>query len=200
MRLRHILEYENHEIRDLMGDLDSVGAMNPYRGVLWARLATHRLMSNRWSSYPEYMCFLETEPIFATGGKSQDESLMLESIQNGTFVRPENPDARSWSSLRSGNKGLIDLLEKRNVQSLARTCSTMGELIEKLREGLVGAQKVALGVSWEKLFGVPWPDNLDAAASVLIYGFIAPEGSPYLDTFDMNEPFEKGDGINHYTR
>lgn len=197
MRLRHILEYENHEIRDLMGDLDSVGAMNPYRGVLWARFATHRLMSNRWTTYPEYMCFLETETIFATGGKSQDESLMLESIQNGTFVRPENPDARSWASLRSGNRGLIDLLEKRNVQSLARTCSTMGELIEKLREGLVGAQKVALEGELGKTL---WPDNLGAASSVLVYGHIAPEGSPYLDTFDMNEPFEKGDGINHYTR
>ena len=29
MTLRHILEYENHEIQDLMGDLDSVGQMNP---------------------------------------------------------------------------------------------------------------------------------------------------------------------------
>ena len=194
MHLRHILVYENHEIQDLMGDLDSVGQMKSLQGVLWARFNTYRLMSDYWSSNPEFVCFLETKPIFATGDESKDEALMLKAIQNGDFVRPSNPDARSWASLRSGNKVAIDLLEKRRVQSLAKSCSTMGELIENLRENLVGAQRYALQGQLNK---TRYLYSEDAASTVLVYGFIAPVGSLYLVTSDLDEPFEKGSGINH---
>jgi hypothetical protein len=197
MQLRHILEYEDHEIQDLMGDLDSVGQMNPYQGTLWARFNTFRLSDGSWSYSPVALCFLETGPIFATGNETKDKALMLKTIQSGDFSRPNNPDARSWSALRAGNEIVIDLLEKRRVQSLAKSCSTMGELIENLREDLVASQKSALQGQLHK---TRYYLNEDAASSVLVYGFLAPEGSPYLVTADLDKPIIKGEGINYYTK
>jgi len=194
MPLRHILEYENHEIQDLMGDLDSVGQMKSYQGVLWARFNTYRLFNDYWSSNPEYVCFLKTEPIYATGDEFKDEALMLKAIQNGAFVRPKDPDARSWASLKAGNPMAVDFLEKRKVESLAKSCSTMGELIENLREDLVGAQQYALKGQLNK---TRYMYSEDAASAVLVYGFLAPEGSPYLVTANLDKPILQGSSINY---
>ena len=194
MQLRHILEYENHEIQDLMGDLDSVGQMKSYQGVLWARFNTYRLMSDYWSSNPEYVCFLKTEPIYATGDENRDKEIMLQQIQKGAFVRPKDPDARSWASLKAGNPMAVDFLEKRKVESLAKSCSTMGELIENLREDLVGAQQYALKGQLNK---TRYMYSEDAASTVLVYGFLAPEGSPYLVTANLDKPILQGSSINY---
>ena len=106
MPLRHILEYEDHEIQDLMGDLDSVGQMKSLQGTLWAHFTTYKLDDDYWTSYPEIMCFLKTESFYATGDHyhvDRDESIMLQMIQNGAFTRVLDPDARSYMSLKLGN-------------------------------------------------------------------------------------------------
>lgn len=201
MPLRHILEYEDHEIQDLMGDLDSVGAMNPYRGVLWARFATYKLGDDRfisWSSTSEIMCFLKTEPFFATGDEDRDESIMLQKIQKGTFTRVLDLEARSQMAYRRGNPAAMEILEKSSIQALAQTCTTIDELTGRISHQLIETQKAELTKAGQ-LMRTAFPDNLDAAASVLVYGFIAPVGSPYLVT-NMDKPFMKGSGINHYTK
>ena len=38
--MKYILEYDDSDIRDLMGDLKSVGHMKEYAGTLWARFNT----------------------------------------------------------------------------------------------------------------------------------------------------------------
>jgi hypothetical protein len=194
--MKYILEYEEADVRSLMGSLDSVGQMKTFRGTLWARFNTYRLMSDYWSSSPVILCFLRTETIFATGDETKDKALMLKSIQNGDFSRPNDPDARSWTSLRNGNKVAIDLLEKRRVQSLAKSCSTMEEFLEELREGLVGAQMYALQGQLSK---TRYTYSEEAASTVLVYGFFAPEGSPYLVTSSIEKPIMKGDDINYFS-
>jgi hypothetical protein len=202
MQLRHILEYEDHEIQDLMGDLDSVGQMKSLQGTLWARFATYKLGDDRfpsWSASPEIMCFLKTEPFFATGDHyhvDRDESIMLQKIQNGAFTRVLDLEARSQMTYRRGNPAAMEILEKSNIQSLANTCTSMDELTREISQQLMETQKAELTKAGQ-LMKTAYPHNLDAAASVLVYGFIAPVGSPYLDTFDMDKPFMKGEGINH---
>lgn len=197
MPLRHILEYEDHEIQDLMGDLDSVGQMNPYKGTLWAHFNTYKLGSDYWSTFPVIICFLETDPFYGTGDEDKDKAIMLQKIQKGEFKRPRHPDARSWTSLQSGNKVSADLMEKRSVQSLSKSCTTIDDLIESLRESLVDVQKYSLR---GHLNMTRYPYSEEAASTVLIYGFIGPEESPYLTTGELGLPFEKGSGINYYTK
>ena len=197
MRLRHILEYDEADLRDLMGDLNKVGQMNPYRGTLWAHFNTYRLFNDYWSTHPEILCFLETEPFFGTGDEDKDKAIMLQKIQRGEFKRPSHPDVRSWSSLRTGNKVAVDLMEKRRVQSLSKTCSTIDELLQEMKDVLVGSQKYALQ---GQLNRTRYPYSEEAASTVLVYGFIGPEGSPYLTTGELDLPFEKGSGINYYTK
>jgi len=199
MQLRHILEYENHEIQDLMGDLDSVGQMKSLQGVLWAHFTTYKLDDDYWTANSEIMCFLRTELFFATGDHyhvDRDESIMLQKIQNGAFTRVLDPDARSYMSLKLGNPAAMEILEKSNVQALAQTCTTIDQLTRRISQNLIEAQKAELTKAGQ-LMKTVYPHNLDAAANVLVYGFIAPVGSPYLKTFDMDKPFVKGAGINH---
>ncbi len=194
MPLRHILEYDETGIRDLMGDLDTIGQSKSYKGTLWAHFNTYKISSDYWSTFPVIVCFLETEPFYGTGDENKDKTIMLEKIQKGEFVRPRHPDARSWTSLQNGNHVASDLMEKRSVQSLAKTCTTIDDLIESLRESLVLVQKYALEGQLNK---TKYPHSEEAASTVLIYGFIGPEESPYLTTGELSLPFEKGSGINY---
>ncbi len=199
MTLRHILEYEDHEIQDLMGDLETVGQMKSLQGTLWARFMTYKLDANYWSANPEIMCFLKTEPFYATGDHyhvDRDESIMLQKIQKGDFTRVLDPDARSYMALKLGNPMAMEVLEKSNIQALAQTCITIDGLVGKIRKALIQSQKSEL-TKEDQLMKTAYPNNLDAASNVLVYGFIAPVGSPYLKTFDMDKPFIKGDAINH---
>ena len=199
MQLRHILEYEDHEIQDLMGDLDSVGQMKSLQGTLWARFATYKLDDDYWSYNPEIMCFLKTEPFFATGDHyhiERDESIMLQKIQNGAFDRVLDPDARSYISLKLGNPAAMEVLESSNIQSLAQTCTNIDDLTKRISQQLIETQKSELTKAGQ-LSKTRYPYSLESASSVLVYGFIAPVGSPYLVTFDLDKPFIKGSGINH---
>ena len=199
MQLRHILEYEDHEIQDLMGDLDSVGQMKSLQGTLWARFATYKLDDDYWSYNPEIMCFLKTEPFFATGDHyhiERDESIMLQQIQKGDFDRVLDREARSYISLKLGNPAAMEVLESTNIQTLAQTCTNIDELTKKISQQLIGTQKAELTKAGQ-LSKTRYPSSEDAASTVLVYGFIAPVGSPYLVTFDLDKPFEKGSGINH---
>lgn len=195
--MKYILEYDEADIRSLMGDLETVGQMNPYKGTLWARFNTYRLFDDYWSLPPVAVCFLETDPFYGTGDEDRDKAIMFQKIQKGEFVRPKHPDARSWASLRSGNDVAIDLLEKRIIQSRSKTCSDIDDLIEELRESLVAAQKFALKGQLHK---TRYPYSEEAASNVLVYGFIGPQDSPYLVTGDLDKPFENGEGINYYTK
>ena len=194
--MKYILEYDETDLRDLMGDLDTVGHMKKCRGTLWAHFNTYKLSSDYWSTFPVIVCFLETEPFYGTGDENKDKTIMLQKIQRGEFKRPKHPDARSWTSLQTGNKVASDLMEKRSVQSLSKSCTTIDDLIEKLRESLVAAQKFALEGQLNKTKYL----NEETASTVLVYGFIGPEESPYLTTGELSLPFENGSGINYYTK
>jgi hypothetical protein len=189
-----------------MGDLDSVGQMKSLQGTLWAHFTTYKLDKTTykldddyWTANSEIMCFLKTDLFFATGDHyhvDRDESIMLQKIQNGAFTRVLDLEARSQMTYRRGNPAAMEILEKSNIQALAQTCTSMDELTREISQQLIETQKTELTKAGQ-LMKTAYPHNLDAAASVLVYGFIAPVGSPYLDTFDMDKPFMKGEGINH---
>jgi hypothetical protein len=193
--MKHILEYEDHEIQDLLGSLNRVGQAKQYKGTLWAHFNIYRLFDDYWSHGSKYVCFLETDPFYGTGDEAKDNSIMLQHIQNGDFVRPKHPDAVSWASLRNGNQMAVDFLEKRKVQSLAKTCSTMDELMEQIRENLVRAQQYALRGQLNK---TKYMYNEEAASKVLVYGFIAPIESDTLVTSWQKDPFKGSSAPQKY--
>ena len=120
--MKHILEYDEADIRDLMGDLDSVGQMKSLQGTLWARFMTYKLDDDYWTSSPEIMCFLKTEPFYASGDHyhvDRDESIILQQIQKGAFTRVLDRDARSYISLKLGNPMAMGVLEPSNIQALS---------------------------------------------------------------------------------
>jgi hypothetical protein len=145
------------------------------------------------------MCFLKTELFFATGDYyhvDRDESIMLQKIQNGAFTRVLDLEARSQMTYRRGNPAAMEILEATNIQALAQTCTSMDELTRKISQQLIETQKAELAKPGQ-LRKTRYPYSEEAASSVLVYGFIAPVGSPYLVTFDLDKPFIKGSGINH---
>jgi len=193
--MKHILEYEDHELRDLLGDLDSVGHMKKYVGTLWAAFKTYKLMDGFWTPNPEFVCFLKTHPIYATGNEDRDKALMLEAIQKGNFDRPNDPDVRSWSALEKGNKMVTDFLAKQNLQSLAKTCSTVDDLVQKISESLVRIQKISLE---GQMHLTRYSHSEEDASSVSSYGFLAPVGSPYTGISNFSElNYTKGILLRH---
>ena len=198
--MKHILEYE--DIEGIYGDLKSLGVTGKeMKGTLWAHFKIYRLYGNQWTKSPVIVCFLETEPFYGRGDEERDKAAMLQQIQRGEFKRPSHPDARSWDSLRRGNEIAIDLMEKSVVQSRAKSCSTMDDFIEELREAFVASQEYALSenppmttsYNQETLYSYD-PSN----STVLVYGFLGPQDSPYLVTADLDKPFMKGSDINYY--
>jgi len=195
--MKYILEYE--DIEGLYGDLKSLGVTGKeMKGTLWAHFKTYRLYGNQWTKSPVIVCFLETEPFYGRGDEERDKAAMLQKIQRGEFKRPSHPDARSWDSLRRGNEIAIDLMEKSVVQSRAKTCSTMDDLLEELREAFVSSQEYALSENPPMTTSYGQETLYSYNSTVLVYGFLGPQDSPYLVTVDLDKPFMKGSDINYY--
>jgi hypothetical protein len=127
---------------------------------------------------------LSKDSIYGTGNEVKDKALMLEAIQRGNFDLPNDPDDRAWSVLEAGNKGVTDFLEKKNLQSLAKTCSTVDELIQQIKENLIRIQKISLR---GQLHMTRYPHREEDASRVYSYGFLAPVGSRYLDTDNFGQ-------------
>ena len=148
MRLRHILEYEDHEIQDLLGDLETVGQSAKRTYSLWVEIPG-------FTYYAGYTNKLRVpialgNPFWSTGTLLGDQEIILDSLANGQFIRPTIP-GQDWSSLVSDNpidpednwnpdrirsRKAAAFLDKPSLQEFfkGQEGKTLGKALEALRE------------------------------------------------------------------
>ena len=148
MRLRHILEYEDHEIRDLLGDLETVGQSAKRTYSLWVEIPS-------FTYYAGYTNKLRVpvalgKPFWSKGNLLADQETILETLANGNFTRPTVP-GQDWASLVSDNpfdpedrwnsdrvssRKAVSFLDKPSLQEFfkGQEGKSLGEALEALRE------------------------------------------------------------------
>jgi hypothetical protein len=77
--MKHILEYEEHEIKGLLGDLEGVGQSRPVQASVWLEYNYGR---TSWAISK----ILTTEKFYASGDKDTDSSQILKKISEGKFT------------------------------------------------------------------------------------------------------------------
>lgn len=77
--MKHILEYEEHEIKDLLRDLEGVGQAKSVQASIWLEYNYGR---TSWAIRK----VLTTEKFYASGDKDIDSSQILRVISEGKFT------------------------------------------------------------------------------------------------------------------
>ena len=76
--MRHILEYEDHNVRDLLKDLEGVGHADKAKASIWIEIVTK-------DDYLDCQNVITTEPFYATGDPDRDGETVLQMIVDGEF-------------------------------------------------------------------------------------------------------------------
>jgi hypothetical protein len=84
--MKYILEYDESDIRDLMGDLETVGHADKKSFALWVSLPG-------FTSSPGYsgrltLAVVLGDPFYSKGSLDGDKPLILSALQKGRFTRP----------------------------------------------------------------------------------------------------------------
>jgi len=109
--MKHILEYEEHEIRDLLGDLEGVGQSRPVQTSIW--------LEYLYGKAPYAISkILTTEKFYASGDKDLDSSQVLRLISEGKFSM-ENPTREIFKGKASTSAEIPELI-KREIEGTAK--------------------------------------------------------------------------------
>lgn len=154
MRLRHILEYEDHEIRGLLGDLEGIGQADKRTYCLWVDIPG-------FTFHTGYIRKLRLpvalgNPFWSKGSPLEDGGIILDSLQRGNFEVPElsgldrktlsapginGIDSQGKHSLRRrASRSVMKFLDPSSLQDFFRgqEGKTLGQTLESLRERMTG--------------------------------------------------------------
>jgi hypothetical protein len=171
--MKHILEYENHDIQDLMQDLEGIGQSKAYRGALWVTFNVFK-SSGRLIHDVDF-CYLMTEPIFGTGDESRDKGLVLKKIQEGKWTRP--PFDREEKIFGLGYPEIIKNLSPKSLTTLSMGFTDLDAFSLQVEKALEEAQDTY--ISNGEIFKAGYLDTREARR-VRTFGFVAPEGDDCL--------------------
>ena len=171
--MKHILEYENHDIQDLMQDLEGIGQSKSYRGALWVTFNVFK-SSGRLIHDVDF-CYLMTEPIFGTGDESRDKALVLKMIQEGRWTRP--PFDKEEKIFGSGYSEIIKNLSENHLTTLSKGFTDLDAFSLQVEKALEEAQEIY--ISNGEIFKAGYL-NPREAKRVRTFGFVAPEGDDCL--------------------
>jgi hypothetical protein len=171
--MKHILEYENHDIQDLMQDLEGIGQSKSYRGALWVNFNVFKSASRFFHDVD--FCYLMTEPIFGTGDESRDKGLVLKKIQEGRWTRP--PFDKEEKIFGSGYSEIIKNLSENHLTTLSKGFTDLDAFSLKVEKDLEEAQEIY--ISNAEIFKAGYL-NPREAKRVRTFGFVAPEGDDCL--------------------
>ena len=76
--MRHILEYEDHDIKDLLGDMEGIGQAVPVKASIWIQYSD---LDNTYDAIRN----ISTEEFYASGDEDQDALAALQLIVDGKF-------------------------------------------------------------------------------------------------------------------
>jgi len=171
--MKHILEYEDHDIQDLMQDLEGIGQTKAYRGALWVNFNVFKSASRFFHDVD--FCYLMTEPIFGTGDESRDKGLVLKKIQEGRWTRP--PFDKEEKIFGSGYSEIIKNLSENHLTTLSKGFTDLDAFSLQVEKALEEAQEIY--ISNGEIFKAGYL-NPREAKRVRTFGFVAPEGDDCL--------------------
>ena len=171
--MKHILEYENHDIQDLMQDLEGIGQTKAYRGALWVNFNVFKSASRFFHDVD--FCYLMTEPIFGTGDESRDKGLVLKKIQEGRWTRP--PFDKEEKIFGLGYSEIIKNLSENHLTTLSKGFTDLDAFSLQVEKALEEAQEIY--ISNGEIFKAGYL-NPREAKRVRTFGFVAPEGDDCL--------------------
>ena len=171
--MKHILEYEDHDIQDLMQDLEGIGQTKAYRGALWVNFNVFKSASRFFHDVD--FCYLMTEPIFGTGDESRDKGLVLKKIQEGRWTRP--PFDKEEKIFGLGYSEIIKNLSENHLTTLSKGFTDLDAFSLQVEKALEEAQEIY--ISNGEIFKAGYL-NPREAKRVRTFGFVAPEGDDCL--------------------
>ena len=171
--MKHILEYEDHDIQDLLGDLEGIGQAKVYRGALWVSFNVFK-SSGRLIHDVDF-CYLMTEPIFGTGDESRDKGLALKKIQEGRWTRP--PFDREEKVFGQGYPEIVKILSPKSLTTLSLDFTDLDAFSLQVGKDLEEAQDTYISNGEIFRSGIL---NAGEAKRVRTFGFVAPEGEDCL--------------------
>lgn len=186
MRLRHILEYEDHEIRSLLGDLETVGQSERRTYCLWVEVPS-------FTFYTGYTRKLRLpvalgNPFWSRGSLLEDQGIILDSLREGNFEVPDLPQL-NWKSLsapgvdpqdehnlgRRASRSVMEFLSPTSLQTFfdEEKGKTLGQSLDSLREkiteiiqeGTTGPQRVGVAL----IYGRPGDPDLLLTPDASLY-------------------------------
>jgi hypothetical protein len=113
MTLRHILEFEDHEIMDLLGDLEGVGHADKMSFALWVSIPDFKFTTNGYSNRINILVALG-DSFYSGGSLKSDKAKMLRILQEGKFIGPTK-DGLNWKTLK-GNPNPQDPGRRRSQE------------------------------------------------------------------------------------
>lgn len=182
--MKHILEYEEHDIKSLLGDLEGVGQSERVRASIWIEYLEGR------SSHSIKRVIL-TDDFYSSGDPDLDAKQVLQKIAEGKFEYAESDKIQKGKDLPE--HGGIFLFPREEVQQLGkeylRDFETYKQMYLKRNEGgKNGLDAFASDLGAESLekFQEEDPtwwggDDLKSEYKV----FIAPPNSQYHDKYSM---------------
>lgn len=171
MRLRHILEYEDHEIKDLLGDLETVGQASKRTYSLWVSLPS--FMFN--TGYPTGLKLLLAlgDPFWSRGSLRADEPLILDSLRKGDFTRPSLPE-QDWILLGGREVPEKDPDETESQAERRRSREVVHFLdVHNLRDYFVSSRLPliqTLDSLREEMMNIFHPGSVHTGGVALVYG------------------------------
>jgi hypothetical protein len=125
MALRHLLEYEDHEISDLLGDLETVGHADKRSFALWVSVPRYYFVGS-----VESMPALG-HPFYSSGSLELDKPSILEALKQGKFTGL-GKDSQGLHKEEPGIQRIQEVIEFLESRSLIQFFSGQRSLDESL--------------------------------------------------------------------
>jgi hypothetical protein len=162
--MRHLLEYEDHDIKDLLGDMEGIGQAIPVKASIWIQYSD---LDNTYDAIKN----ITTDEFYATGDEDQDALAALQLIVDGKF--DYTPMETSGSFPKSEIQAIAKdyLRDKYSYKKIYLKKGKSGNALDAFADDL-GSESLALS----REIGGPYDYSEDAESTFKVY--IAPPSDP----------------------
>ena len=162
--MKHLLEYEDHDIKDLLGDMEGIGQANPVKASVWLQYI---------SKDEDYDAnkILTTDVFYATGNEDQDALAALQLIADGKFEYSPMETSGHYSKDEIQGIAKDYLRDKDSYKQIDLPSGKSGNALDAFADDL-GSESLALSIE----IGPPYDYSEDAESRFKVY--IAPPSDP----------------------
>ena len=162
--MKHLLEYEDHDIKDLLGDMEGIGQTNPVKASVWLQYV---------SKDEDYDAnkILTTDVFYATGNEDQDALAALQLIADGKFEYSPMETSGHYSKDEIQGIAKDYLRDKDSYKQIYLKSGKSGNALDAFADDL-GSESLELS----REIGGPYDYSEDAESRFKVY--IAPPSDP----------------------